>query len=149
MIVAAVAAGALAGLKDTASTAVKDAYGKLKRLLSERHVDVGAVERKPDSDIKRQSLAEDLADAAAGADDALLAAAQATIEAVKRHDPAAATALGIDIERVYAEFLRISRIKVTGGAVTLRDLHTAGGIVIEDASVDVPGAAAPDRPPAG
>ena len=63
MVVTAVALGASAGLKDTATQAVKDAYAGLKPLLARRRVDVSGVERKPDSDTQRAALTETLTDA--------------------------------------------------------------------------------------
>jgi hypothetical protein len=65
VIVSAVSAGAVAGAKDTVAQAVKDAYAGLKKLITERyaHVDVTAVEKKPESMAKRDSLGEDLQDA--------------------------------------------------------------------------------------
>jgi hypothetical protein len=49
VVVTAVALGALVGLKDATSQAVKDAYAGPKALLTHQRVDVSAVERQPDS----------------------------------------------------------------------------------------------------
>jgi hypothetical protein len=56
VIVSALALGAAAGLKDTASAVVQDAYGAVKALLVRHYadVDVGPVERRPDSVAQRR-----------------------------------------------------------------------------------------------
>jgi hypothetical protein len=142
LIVAAVAAGAAAGLKDSAADAVKQAYAGLKRLLSERHgVDVVAVERKPDSEAKQASLKEDLSDAGAADDVELRDAARRLIEAVAEHDPAAARAVGVDLEDVSAAFIRIGDVDVQGAATGLRGrrVNVAGGIQVGDIRADAGG----------
>jgi hypothetical protein len=139
LIVAAVAAGAAAGLKDSAADAVRQAYAGLKRLLLERHgVDVGAVERKPDSEAKQASLKEDLTDTGAADDVELRDAARRLIEAVAEHDPAAARAVGVDLEDVSAAFIRVGDVDVQGAATGLRGrrVNVAGGIQVGDIRAD-------------
>ncbi|MGW5312030.1 hypothetical protein ACWEQ0_19395 [Nocardia thailandica] len=89
VVVSAIAAGALAGVGDTATQAVKDAYAGLKSLLSRKYaeVDVSKLEQKPDSQPKKDSLAEDLDDAGAAGDAELGRAAAAVLEAVREHAP--------------------------------------------------------------
>jgi hypothetical protein len=139
LIVAAVVAGAATGLKDQAAEAVKDAYGALKRLLTNRHkVDVEALERKPESEAKQASLEEDLGDTGAAADPEVVAAAAALVEAVRTHDPGGARAVGVDIDDVSAEFVRVSNVTVSGPGVGVDiDRVTArGGVVVENVQVD-------------
>lgn len=135
MIVAAVVAGAASGFGDTASQAVKDAYAALKARLSERDepVDVAPIERVPDSQAKRESLAEDLAAVAAGEDSAILEAAREVITAVARDDPNVGSRVGVDLEGVEAEFVRLRDIRGSDTAVRGRDWKVAGGIDIEGA----------------
>lgn len=135
MIVAAVVAGAASGFGDTASQAVKDAYAALKARLSDRDdpVDVTPVERVPDSQAKQDSLAEDLAAAGAGEDGSVLDAAQDVIAAVAREDPDLASRVGVDLERIEAEFVRLRNIRGSDTAVRGRDWEIRGGIDIEGA----------------
>jgi hypothetical protein len=85
LIVAALVAGAAAGLKDTASAAVKDAYSGLRSLIRSRfgHHDqaldeqLAAVDQKPDTD--PAPLAEKLRSAGAGDDAELVQAARALL----------------------------------------------------------------------
>ncbi|GAB2661831.1 hypothetical protein [Nocardia goodfellowii] len=97
--VALAAAGAGAGLTEAAKLAVTDAYAGLKQILASRYpgVDVSGVERRPDSEAKRDSLAEDLTDAGAGADEELGEAAQRLIDTVGEHTPEVFERIGMDL----------------------------------------------------
>jgi thioredoxin-like negative regulator of GroEL len=81
LIVAALAAGAGAGLKDTASQAVKDAYAGLKALVLRRVQnspagEVAVAEHEKDSDTWGAPLARTLAAAGADQDQQIVDAAQ-------------------------------------------------------------------------
>ena len=86
LIVAALVIGAAAGLQDTATAAVKDAYSGLKSLIRSRfgHHDqaieeqLAAVDQKPGTD--PAPLAEKLRSVRAGDDAELVQAAQALLE---------------------------------------------------------------------
>jgi hypothetical protein len=132
LVVTAVALGASAGLTDTATTAVKDAYAALKRLLGSRSVDVSGVERRPESAAQRTALQEDLADAAAPVDDELLAAARAVTDAVAAHDAGAAQAIGVDLNDVEAAFIKIGTVTSTGTGVRIDGARISGGITVDD-----------------
>jgi hypothetical protein len=142
LIVSALALGASAGLKSTVATAIGDAYSALRRILGERYrgVDLTPVERRPESAAKRDSLAEDLDVAGAGADTELLAAARLLIEQVSSHAPEAAAVVGVDLERVHAAALRISTVESTGIGVRVRDSEFTGDVDIRDVR------AGPDHP---
>jgi hypothetical protein len=131
LVVTAVALGASAGLTDTAAAAVKDAYAAMKALLARRQVDVSGVERRPDSTVQRDALREDLTDAGDVVDDELLAAAQQVTDAVAAHDAAAGPALGVDLSRVKAEFLRVRGVRSEGTGVRVQDATFTGGIDID------------------
>lgn len=142
LIVSALALGASAGLKSTVTTAIGDAYSALRRILGERYrgVDLTPVERRPESAAKRDSLAEDLDVAGAGADTELLAAARLLIEQVSSHAPEAAAVVGVDLERVHAAALRIATVESAGTGVRVRDSEFAGDVDIRDVR------AGPDHP---
>ena len=129
-IVLALAAGAAAGFKSTASQAVTDAYNGLKALIQHKYsgVDVTPLEKKPDSDAKRTSLAEDLTEAGAGQDQELLTHAQALLTAVQAHNPSAAAAIGIDLDHVKAAFLKAQTVIAEGTGVKVTDAEFTGGI---------------------
>lgn len=90
LIIAALAAGAAAGLQDTASTAIKDAYSGLKSLIRSRFgrhgqdidKELTAVDEKPDTD--PAPLAAKLRTIDAGHDEDLVRAAT---ELLRQADP--------------------------------------------------------------
>jgi hypothetical protein len=141
LIVAALAAGAAAATKATVEAGVKDAYEGLKRLILRRYrdVDVAPVAKRPQSEAKRTSLAEDLETAGAAGDAELLETAQRLLEAVREHDAAAGAAIGIDLEDVHAQFLKASDVSSAGTGVRVRHGTFSGGI-------EITGVDAGDRP---
>jgi hypothetical protein len=96
LIVAALAAGAIAGVKDTGGQAVKDAYAGLKGLLRRRFAGNGDAEavldqsgHQPGADQVQAQLAQHLRAAAAARDTELIEAAQAVLRLT---DPAGTSA---------------------------------------------------------
>jgi hypothetical protein len=94
LIIAALAAGAIAGVKDTASQAVNDAYTSLKALLRRRfsgnrqaEAALDQAEQRPESG--QALLAEHLRAADVDGDEELIEAARALLE---QADPAGARA---------------------------------------------------------
>ncbi len=92
-IVMALAAGALAATPGVAGEAVKDAYAGLKDLVvrklggkGEVEAAVSSLERKPESEGRKTTLAEELKAAGAGDDRELAQAAQALLDLLKAHD---------------------------------------------------------------
>jgi hypothetical protein len=94
LVVGALAAGAGAGLKDTAAAGVKDAYAGLKQLLVRRFsgkpaAEVALAEHETDPDTWRAPLEKALTELGATGDGDVLAAAQRVMELL---DPAGAQA---------------------------------------------------------
>ncbi|MFF3225765.1 hypothetical protein ACFYV7_23415 [Nocardia suismassiliense] len=128
MVVAAVAAGAATGLTGTAERAVADAYQAVKRLIVGRYrpVDVAAVEREPQSAACRAVLIGELAQAGAGDDEELLAAAGQVLVAVQHYAPQVAETVGVRLREIHAGELEITDVTVASGA----------GLIAEKVSVD-------------
>jgi hypothetical protein len=89
-IVAALSAGAVAGATDTAKSAIADAYQGLKSLIkkkfghdSEAAEAIDKLEAKPDSDGKKQVLAEELKAVDSASDPELVSAAQSLLSLIK------------------------------------------------------------------
>lgn len=85
-LVAALAAGAVAGLKPTAEKAVKDAYEGLKGLIVRAFpgADVHSLEKAPLSEARKTVLAEELSENAPATDPAeLLQAAKTLLAAIE------------------------------------------------------------------
>ena len=151
VVVAALSAGAAAGLKSTVSTAVTDAYAALKRLITDRYagVDVGAVEKNPQSTAKRDSLAEDLHDTPIGADAEVAAAAQQVLAAAAAHAPEVGPVIGVDLVGLSAANIRLHDITADGpGAIGLRahDLTASGDVEVSRVSATHRPVAPPDPP---
>jgi hypothetical protein len=112
LIVAALVAGAAAGLKDTASSAIKDSYNGLKGLVLRKLVgrpdgELVLARHEQDPQVWDKPLAQELASAGAGDDPDLVTAAQALLQLVDAPGSAAgryqvvasdhATAAGRDV----------------------------------------------------
>ena len=147
LIVSAMAAGALAGLKDTAANAVKDAYRAVKRLLSEKYsrVNTSALEDNPKSQIQQAAVKESLEATAAATDEELLQAAKNLLAVVEAHDPDATKAVGVDLKRLNVDTIGIHDVKATGDAIGVRAQDVTGKSM-NISGIDVNATGAPDRP---
>ena len=98
IIVTALAAGAAAGLTDTAAQAVKDAYAGLKRLIKGRYARAAAgvdvLETDPSSKDLQAFADKQLAASGAANDPDVQKLAQALLDAVEKHSPEAARTIG-------------------------------------------------------
>lgn len=130
LIVSALAAGAATALKETVGTAITDAYSALKGLLRRKYEDVNidAVERKPDSTVQRDAVAENLAEAGGGEDQELLELARQLVAAIREHEPAIEAPAGVVLKDVEAAFIRAEDIKSTGTGFSAERVKTSGGI---------------------
>ncbi|MGY1976486.1 hypothetical protein [Nocardia gipuzkoensis] len=147
MVVAAVAAGAAAGVTGTAERAVADAYQALKRLLTGRYrsVDVEVVERQPQSASRRVVLAEELELAGAGTDEQLLAAAGQVLVAVHHHAPHIEATIGVQVREVRAGELTITDVTSAGAGVVAENTTVEGSFTISGIQA---GNRRPHHPPA-
>jgi hypothetical protein len=89
-IIAALSAGAVAGAKDTAKSAIADAYQGLKSLIKKKFGSdsdaaeaIDKLEAKPESDVRRQTLAGELKAANSTSDAELVTAAQSLLSLIK------------------------------------------------------------------
>ena len=143
----ALGAGAVAG-KEIVSALVKDAYAALKARIASRYpeVSVEQLEAAPQSKARRVVIEQDLT--AAGAetdlDLDLVAAARELIELVKRDAPAAATAIGVDLQDVEAANLRLADITASGTGVKVEKGKFSGDIDIQGVRAGV-AAGDPDK----
>lgn len=133
-IVAAIAAGAAAGLKSTAEKAVKLAYEKVREHIEQRFplISLSPIERKPESETKRASLVEDLAESNADKDQDLLDRVGSLIEALESYAPNEAATIGISLEEVKASYLRVGSVVSTGTGIKIGNSEFSGGIDIGD-----------------
>jgi hypothetical protein len=132
LVVTAVALGASAGLTETASSAVKDAYAGLKELLNHRKIDVSSIERRPDSAVQQEALRETLAAVPDVVDQNLLDAAEQVTDVVATDQPDIAGVVGVDLEDVRTGFIRVRSISSSGPGFRGARLTVDGGIDIGD-----------------
>lgn len=141
IIVAALASGAAAGLKPTVEQTVKDAYAGLKGLIARKYsgVDLAALEKRPDSQVKRDSVAEDLTAAGVAGDAEMLAHARSLLDAIAAYAPEAASAIGVDLAQIRGAALRIQDVEALDTGVRVRDSEFAGDIDISKVRAGVTG----------
>ncbi|MBH0775265.1 hypothetical protein [Nocardia bovistercoris] len=136
VVATALAAGAAAGLTDTAKEAVVDGYRAVKGLVIDRYGSVEAelvgVENDPEEPLRRQLLARQLDKAGAGRDAGLRAAAEELLRLVSEAEPEAVRAVGVRLSRVDAGGdIEISDVTAAGGSgVVGTDITAAGSVRI-------------------
>lgn len=139
LIVAALAVGAAAGLKDTAASAVKDAYSALKGLVSSKYskVSVAGLEGMPESEAQRTALKESLTAAGAGNDEELTGLAKRLLAVVEEKDPEVFPAVGIIVTKSKAGAIIINGVDVEseGSGIVVNEAETTGNIEIRNATV--------------
>ncbi len=130
IIVAALVAGAAAGLKPTAEQVIKDAYDGIKGLIKRKYagVHVEVLESGTVSDARKEVVREDLTGAGAAEDQELLKQAQAMLEAIRKHAPEAARAAGVIIQSTEADGIIVRDIRSEGAGVVIRDGKIHGTI---------------------
>ena len=154
IIVTALAAGAAAGLTDTAAQAVKDAYTGLKDLIKRKYAKASAgvdvLETDPSSQDLQAFADKQLAASGAADDVDIQKLAQALLDAVAQHAPEAARTIGVDLKDIEASSMRLADITVEADGpatgVQARDIRVAGDFVIQGVSVSSGRAAMPAQP---
>ncbi len=93
IILSALAAGATAALQETASQAVKDAYGGLKALIQKRfagkpEAEMALAQHEKKPEVWKEPLKDALSETGADRDEAILEQAQKVLELVQRQQEA-------------------------------------------------------------
>ena len=135
IIVAALAAGAAAGLSGAAEQSVMDAYGAIKQWIQDRYADISLknLVKDPGSKNRQGVLAEELAEAGARQDADLLAKVQALSEALAESEEGrrAAEVVGVKIDDVVVKGNAIlTDITSSGAGVILRKTDIGGSLEI-------------------
>ncbi|MEV6361120.1 hypothetical protein [Nocardia asteroides] len=129
LVVAAVAAGAAAGVTDVATRMVTDGYQGLKNLLTGRHgvieAEIVSIERDPLEPLRRELLAREIARSGVSEDPEVCAAARELLHVIAEQAPAAAEMVGVRLIRVEAGW----DIDITG-SVHATDVRAGGSIRI-------------------
>ena len=134
-VVAALAAGAVAAAKDTASQVIKDTYASVRHYISSHYakVELTGLEQEPDSKGQRLVVEEKLAKEDLAQDSNLPKLIADLLEALKNQAPDAAKTAGVDLDTISAAVdVQIRRVGA-GGAVKIKGVTAGtGSVVIED-----------------
>jgi hypothetical protein len=133
-LVGALAAGAIAVAKDTASQAIKDAYAGIRQYIKDRYAAVRLDELEEEPQSKGQQLVakERLEKAGVETDPNLPKLAAQLVETLKSQAPDTGKVVGVDLEHIHAA-IDVQIKRVGGGPVIMKDLEAGkGSIVIED-----------------
>jgi hypothetical protein len=134
-LVGALAAGAVAAAKDTATQAIKDAYGGIRRYIKDRYsmVPLEGLDREPTSKGQRLVLQEKLEEAGAASDPDLPKLLKQFVEALKSDAPDAGKMVGVNLENIHAAIdVQIKRVGGEG-PVKIADVGAgSGSVIIED-----------------
>jgi hypothetical protein len=141
-LISALVAGATAGVTSAATTAVTDAYAALKGIITSGYgkatellESIASLEKKPDSEGRRSTVAEELELAGALNDEALVSQAEALLAIIE--SSAGAQSIGLDWSDVKAARLKLGKIRVRGQSVGFRAarMEIAGAVEIGDLDV--------------
>jgi hypothetical protein len=129
-IVAALAAGAVASVKDTASQAVKDAYKGLKGLLVGKLPSLHSLEEDPRDEDVRKVAAKELEKKGLAADTSVVEKVRDLIEALEREPAERLAEWAIDIGQIRAaKSVIIKHLESKGGGTRIRDVEAKSGDV--------------------
>jgi hypothetical protein len=122
----------IVGGKELVSSIVKDAYKKLKAVILKHYPDIAisVLEQKPNSKDAQNVVERELAAANAGQNAAVLSAAQALLDVIRRDAPAAVTTMGIELDDVSAANVRLKDVVSAGGGVRMQRARIVGDIEI-------------------
>jgi hypothetical protein len=129
-IIAALTAGATAGLRGVGSQLVHDAYSHLTGLLHGQLASFQSLQDNPDDAECGEAAAAELKERGLGDDPNLLKAAQRLTEAIQREAPTDPSSWGIAIERINAaNNVLINQLDAPEGGITVRHVEARQGDV--------------------
>jgi hypothetical protein len=136
--------GAAKGATKVGEQAVIDAYAALKHIVLTSYgkaadliESISGLEKKPDSQARRDTVAEELKQARALDDPTLLAAAEALLKAAE--ESGSRQTIGIDWQDVKAARVKIGQIRAREGAIGFRAARMEVIGEVEITGVDVGG----------
>jgi hypothetical protein len=132
-LVGALAAGAIAAAKDTATQAIKDAYAGIRKYITDKYaaVQLDALEKDPQSKGQRLVVQEKLEQAGAEKDATLPGLAATFVETLNSQAPEAANAAGVNLEDIHAG-IDVQIRRVAAGTTATHIEARAGSVIMED-----------------
>ena len=127
-LVAALAAGAAAGLQKAAGQAVKDAYAGVKDFLSGKVSSLTNLEEDPSDEDYRKAAGKELQKKGLATDPAVLEQIRHLTQAIEQEPPEQLAAWGIDIGQIRAAgSVLVENIEAEHGSVRVKDIDAQGG----------------------
>lgn len=139
-IVSALAAGALASMKDIGSDAVKTAYGKLKDAIIDRTGRKGAIdslEEDPSDDRQKDVVSAAITKVGADADPEVARLTRELNELLERLTPEQQRVVGVEIVRLKGNNLNLKEIESSGDGVKVHDTDMRGDVTIENVKAGI------------
>jgi hypothetical protein len=151
MVAAAVAIGASEGVRNSAKTAIVDAYASLRNWLTSRYggvtAEVTGLEQEPEEELRRALLAKKLGAAGANDDSELRELALALLTLVEEQEPEAPATVGVILRRTsVGGDIEIADVAVQGGSGVVAEDITANGS-LRVSGVSARGPQEPPHPP--
>ncbi|GHO77049.1 hypothetical protein KSD_48200 [Ktedonobacter sp. SOSP1-85] len=137
IIVTALVSGAVAALKPTDESVIKDGYAGLKALIQRKYeqVNIPDLEKNPASKSRQAVLQEDLEATTAGQDEDIIRQAKALLDAIQAHASDAPKAVGLDLEDIKGASLTAEHILAQGNHATgikAKGLDIRGDVTFRD-----------------
>ena len=137
-ITAAIIGGLTVGAIKVGESLIPDAYEQLKTVLKSKFGEsskllgtVRELEEDPKDDVTKDTLIKRIAQVQADKDNEILEAAKALLKAIQ-NDLKATTIIGVNLEEIKAESLKIDNIISTGIGVNVRKGEFQGDIAISN-----------------
>lgn len=143
-LISAFVIGASKGIAKVGEQSVIDAYRALKNLVTTSYKrasdlldSIAHLERKPESQARRDAVAEELHTAGALDDERLVSAAEAVIDVAKK-SPSYQT-IGIEWSDVKTSCVKVGQIRARAGAIGFRAARSEFSGDVEITGIDVRG----------
>jgi len=134
-LVGALAAGAVAAAKHTATQAITDAYAGIRQYIKDRYatVQLEGLDKEPKSKGQQLVVQEKLKEAGVANDPDLPKLLARFVEALKSQAPDAGKTVGVDLENIRAAIdVQIRRVGGEG-PVKIKDIGAgSGSVIVED-----------------
>ena len=147
-IVTALSAGAAAGGKEIATTAIKDAYAGLKGWIQSHYANVSVeqLEKQPTSKARQDVVGEDLEREGASTDTKLAELARTVVELIRKENHDATRSIGVDVGALDQANVTFGKVLAGTAATGVRIERAVGGSLhFGDVTAGVPAETVPPK----
>src|SRR5262249_49483847 len=130
-VVAALVAGATAGLKGVASGAVQDAYARLKKLLVGKISKLSDLDKAPDNAQHRSAVEKEVREAQLAGDRDIREQSRQLLKAIEAEPPAKLASYGISIGQIRAAGnVLFEDVDAGAGDFLAKDIDAGGNLLV-------------------